>query len=164
MPKVRNFGVSFAEPADITAIKSMADLHRRELGFVLRPALADAIDRRWVLLARIRNSGEPAGFVHFRHRRDLYTKIYQICVAPPYRKQGIATELIAALKRSARKAGQVKLTLQCPEDLLANSFYRALGFQDGTVTDGRRRRLITWSLAVCDVSQPTQEAHDADGH
>ncbi len=163
MPEVRDFEVSFAEPTDIGTIKSMADLHRRELGFVLRPALADAIDRRWVLLARIRNGGQPAGFIHFRHRKDLYTKIYQICVAPPYRKQGIARELLAELKRSACKTGQVKLTLQCPEDLPANSFYRAMGFKDGTVTDGRRRRLITWSLPVCDVSQVVPEVYDADG-
>jgi GNAT superfamily N-acetyltransferase len=163
MPEVRDIAVSFAEPTDIAAIKSMADLHRRELGFVLRPALADAIDRQWVLLARIRNSAEPAGFVHFRHRRDLYTKIYQICVMPLYRKQGVGAELLAVLKSSAHKAGQVLLTLQCPEDLSANSFYRAMGFIDETVINGRRRRLIIWSLPLCNLTQFMPEAHNADG-
>ena len=160
---VEDFEVSLAEPTDIEPIKTMADLHRRELGFVLRPALADAIERKWILLARIRASGEPAGFVHFRHRRDLYTKIYQICVVPPYRRQGVATELLAALKRSARKAGQVRLTLQCPEDLPANSFYKDTGFTDGPVINGRKRRLIIWSLPISQSSQFAPEANDADG-
>jgi len=163
VPVVMDFKVSFAEPSDIEAIKAMADLHRRELGFVLRPALGDAIERKWVLLARIRTSGESVGFVHFRHRRDLYTKIYQICVVPLYRKQGVATQLLAALKHSARRAGQVILTLQCPEDLPANSFYRDTGFKDGPVLNGRKRRLIIWSLPLSDVSQVAPEANDADG-
>jgi GNAT superfamily N-acetyltransferase len=158
--------ISFAGDRDIPEIKSIADTHRRELGFVLKAAFVDSAHRKAILVARNQANGELVGFVHFRHRRDKCTKVYQICVRAPYRRAGVGKALLGALGQDSIEVGSVVLKLHCPEDLSANSFYAALGFAEEPTLDGRRRKLRTWSQSLGILKAPQaarKEARDGDG-
>ena len=136
-----------AKSADLPSVKHLADRHKRELGFVLNPALRDAIQEERVIID-VHQGQQLAGFLHFRHRRDRVTKIYQICVEGCYRRQGYGKAMISELARRALSAGQTSIVLACPEDLLANKFYEAYGFIHSGLVPGRVRSLVQWSLKI----------------
>lgn len=143
----RRITVSYATSQDVSEVKKLADENKHELGFVLRPALREAIADRRILVA-ICSNGELIGFVHFRHRRDAQTKIYDLCVAQPFRRTQIGARLIRRLAKIAKRRGQIALKLCCPEDLVANKFYSAMGFSMEGIAQGHRRRLFRWMLSL----------------
>jgi ribosomal protein S18 acetylase RimI-like enzyme len=112
------------------------------LGFVRRPALIEAIDRSEVLLAK--QNGNIIGFVEYRHRQDEQTTLYNIAIVPEYRRLGIGRKLVQVLVAEAIERKKRYISLKCPEDLIANQFYEALGFQLHEVEPGKQRRLKIW--------------------
>lgn len=135
-----------ATPADLDAIKIIADAHRHELGFVLRPALAESIGRDEVLVAE--NHQGLIGFVEYHHRRDTQTTLYHVAVIPRYRRQGIGRMLVNALCVEAESLGKRMIRLKCPADLPARSFYACLGFEMLKEEQGNGRPLLIWSLSL----------------
>ncbi len=136
-----------ATSIDLPAVKRLADDHKRELGFVLNPALREAILEKRVVVA-LGEGNRLVGFIHFRHRRDGVTKVYQICIEGECRRRGYGFALLSKLVEDALTIGQDTISLSCPEDLAANEFYKACGFtQDGHVRSPARR-LVQWKLRI----------------
>lgn len=131
---------------DVAAIKQIADLHRAQLGFITRPVIAEAVIERRVFVAV--SEGRIVAFVHFRHRRDGATKIYQICVADGYRRRSCGRFLLQRVKVEAKRLGQSLLTLKCPQELPANLFYLAIGGNCLGLVPGRKRPLLVWEFSV----------------
>src|SRR5690349_20474664 len=100
-----------AVPIDLDAVKALADANRADLGFVLRPALAEGITRGWLYVA-IRGD-VIVGFVHFRPRRDGWTTIYEICTAAAFRRQGIGSALLAEVYDTSLNQGRQGVRLKC---------------------------------------------------
>ena len=63
-----DFSVRKATQADLDAVKGLADSHKHELGFVLRPALSRSIAREELLVAE--NHASVIGFIEYHHRQD----------------------------------------------------------------------------------------------
>jgi hypothetical protein len=121
-----NGSVRSASSADLAWVKPMADRHRYELGFVLRPALADAIGRGELLVV------ERRGFCHYRTRRDGQHVIYELCS-----EDHVGHALLDAVPLPRR--------LKCPADnLYANRFYHLVGGHLASIERGKRRRLFVW--------------------
>ena len=137
-----DFTIRKAIPSDSAAIKSLADAHRNELGFVLRPALAKSIERNEVFVAE--NSKGIVGFVEYHHRRDEQTTLYHIAVQHDHRQLNIGRQLIQALLDDAGQHGKRYIQLKCPVDLEANEFYERLGFTQVEIQPGRGRSLAVW--------------------
>jgi GNAT superfamily N-acetyltransferase len=137
---------------DLDAIKSLADAHSHELGFVLRPALARSIERSELVVAA--NSTGPIAFAEYHHRRDAQTTLYHIVVAPDYRRQGIGRWLIERLADEARATGKEIIVLKCPATLPANDFYAHTGWSLAGSEPGKRRPLNLWQLPL-DASDNT---------
>jgi N-acetylglutamate synthase-like GNAT family acetyltransferase len=135
-----------AAPEDLDAIKALADGNRHELGFVRRPALAEAIDRQEVLVAH--NHKELTGFAVYRHRRDTQTTLYNVVVESAYRGQGVGRTLMDALRDEARLASKQVIRLKCPADLAANCFYKSVGYQLVGKEIGKCRPLMIWELPI----------------
>lgn len=135
-----------ASPADLDAIKTIADAHRYELGFVLRPALAESIHRGEVLVAEDHQG--LIGFVEYHHRRDAQTTLYHIAVIPQCRRQGVGRALVEALRIEAITLGKQTIFLKCPADLSARGFYARLGFKIVGEEQGSSRPLLTWTLSL----------------
>ena len=135
-----------ATQEDLDAIKALADTHRYELGFVRRPALAEAVDRREVLVAY--DCQDLVGFAEYRHRQDAQTTMYHIVVKQEYRGQGIGRALMEALRDEAQFEGKQVVRLKCPADLAANCFYKSVGYRLVGEETGKRRSLIIWELPI----------------
>jgi len=139
-----------AEIQDLTAIKQLADENTIALGFVLRPALVAGIERGWLLVAERSNNEDVVGFVHYRHRRDSQTTLYEICVQQHHRRQGIGIALISALSAEASAFGKTHVRLKAPADIAANDFYQAVGFALAGMEPGRKRNLNIWNYVLPD--------------
>lgn len=117
---------------DIDHIKQVASRYKKELGFILRPALVEAVKRSELLY-------HPSGaFCHYHKRRDGITTIYEICVPDEARGQGLGRRMVEILTRPVR--------LKCPLDNQSNEFYRHIGFELIGTEPGKKRQLNIWRL------------------
>ena len=133
-----------ATSQDIDAIKRIADANRDTLGFVLRPALQENIEKSWGLVAEC--DGQIVGFVNYRHRKDSQTTIYEICVSQEYRGQGIGFQLVDALCTEDVNLNKTSIQLKAMGGIRANNFYERYGFQLVSTETGKRQRLNVWRL------------------
>ena len=131
---------------DLEAIKQIADANKDAIGFVLRPALAQNIERGWVLVAE--REGVVIGFANYRHRLDEQTTLYEICVAEEHRGNGVGKALLVALIEEGRHLGKGRLQLKCPADSEANAFYANMAFEQLGRERGRNKELILWERAL----------------
>lgn len=140
------FKISLAEKRDVFDIKKIIDGHRVDLGFIPKTAFSEAVEKGWLLVAKI--DDVVVGFVRFRHRHDKTTTLYEIAVANHVKRRGIGRMLIYKLIEHARQYNQLEIKLKCPANLPANHFYHALGFQLVRVDKGKRRDLNVWRLEL----------------
>ncbi len=141
-----HFSIRRATDSDLDAIKELADAHKRELGFVIRPALARSIEREELLIAE--NHAGVIGFVEYHHRQDEQTTLYHIAVAPDYRCMGVGKALIGKLCEEAVASDKQVILLKCPIDLPAHGFYDEMGFEIMGSEAGKERSLIIWGLPL----------------
>jgi N-acetylglutamate synthase-like GNAT family acetyltransferase len=141
-----NFLIRKAVIEDLDTIKHLADLHKEELGFVLRPALEKAIIDQELFIAEA--EGMVVGFVHYHHRRDQQTTLYHIVVSEDSRRAGVGQALVNALSEESNEMGKTFILLKCPQNLLANHFYEGVGFSLKRVENGKHRPLNVWVLTV----------------
>lgn len=132
---------------DLEAIKVLADTHRAELGFVLRPALATDIERGWILVAELPEQG-VIGFVHYRNRLDSQTTLYEICVRADCRRCGVGSALVKRLSEEASALGKTHIRLKAPIELPANCFYQTTGFILTDTEPGKHRLLNVWTYPL----------------
>lgn len=163
---------------DIDGVKRLADVHRHELGFVVRASLVDACQRGGLFVASLiprgalqsdklfdHTSPRIVGFVQAHFRRDGQATLHTITVDAAYRHQGIGRILICVLTEAARIRQMRCILLRCPIDLEANAFYASLGFHRERIEPGKRRELAVWMRRVCpdesDGRVPLQSNLDA---
>jgi ribosomal protein S18 acetylase RimI-like enzyme len=142
MTRSNQFTIRKAEQKDLDSIKAIADANKDAIGFVLRPALAEAIGQGWVLVAE--GNGQLIGFANYRHRQDQQTTLYEICVAEDYRGNGVGRALLDTLVKESHRLGKTIIRLKCPADSRANDFYDSLAFVRVGFEQGKRRKLILW--------------------
>lgn len=125
--------VRLAKQNDIDQIKKVAAQYTHELGFILRPALEEAVKRGELLY-----DPHTGSFCHYHTRRDDVTVIYEICVPEAARGRGIGRQMVDMLP--------TPIQLKCPVDNPSNEFYKKLGFLLFSVEPGKRRELNLWRL------------------
>lgn len=136
--------IRHATPDDIATCQQITRLPgvREYLPFVMRAQLADAIDRRSLLVAE-GAAGGVVGFVHYRTRRDGWSVVYDLAVSPSAQGRGIGRALLYAVPAPVR--------LKCTADNPANRFYANAGMSlvaSETARSGRalnvyERRVLT---------------------
>ena len=111
----------------VPQVRSLADEHRREFGFLPGNAYGDAASREnlWVAVDEV--SREFRGYLYFggRHPR---MKVFQICVPPEHRSSGIARTIISEFIRYSQRLGYLTITARVLSTLKANRFWQAQGF------------------------------------
>ena len=143
-----------ATERNIGEIKIIADANRDTIGFILRPALLEAMERKELIVVKALNN-KVMGFINYHHRQDRQTTIYEICVKTSYRHRGIGRRLIRTVVNEAYSLGKDRIVLKCPEGLPANRFYSRLGFCHVSTENGKKRRLNVWEFRV-EYENPTQ--------
>lgn len=131
---------------DLYAIKLLADAHRKELGFLRRQTLIESIRRGEVIV--VQDGHALLGFVHYYHRRDSQTTLYNVVVQAGHRLQGFGKALVDALIVEARSLHKEEIVLKCPTELTANKFYLRLGFEHKCDERGKLRPLTVWRLSL----------------
>lgn len=123
-----------AVEGDIPAIKRIANAYKRELGYVMLPALRESMARGGLHVAV--DGERVVGFVNWRKRRDGVTVIYEIATARDSARQGVGRALLATASGTVR--------LKCTTDNDANEFYARMGFAHVGTEEGRKRALNVW--------------------
>jgi len=148
MTSGNKFSIRQARNSDLNDIKAIFDKNKTELGFVTRPALQLSIQRAEIYIALETVTKTVVGVVHYRHRKDKQTTLYSIVVEQNFRGHGIGKRLVRTLTQQAHRKGQTFILLRCPNNLIANNFYRDYGFQHSAVETGKKRPLNVWTLSI----------------
>ena len=123
--EVKNFKIRYAKSKDIDAIKAIADSNPKSIGFVLRPALEEAVENKKLIVA-VDENGTVLGFCNYNIRKkDDVLVIY-------------AERMIEKLPKP--------IMLKCPVDNESNKFYKRVGFELIRVDEGKKRKLNVWEL------------------
>lgn len=114
--------------------------HRDELGFV------NTAQCREKDLVTVTRDGEVVGALLGNHCiRKPQSTVYEVAVGDSYRRQGIASNLVADF---ADESPHDKLVAKCPVDLPANEFYASTGWDRIDREEGKNRALNVWRLWI----------------
>jgi GNAT superfamily N-acetyltransferase len=153
--------VEVARMEHLHAAKTLADKHKRELGFINQAILRKAIEANSMLVAplladatkleqaAVETESTLAGFVHFYVRCDSVVTLYSIVVSESYRHVGVGRRLFEELVNVAHARGKTEIRLKCPAELAANTFYERLGLRVTCVETGKHRPLNVWTYTLC---------------
>lgn len=143
------------DPFRITSyVRDLMEKNYEAVGFIPTPRLEQYVERGQILLQT--ENDEPCGYLAFGNGWPVL-KVYQCCIQYDARRLDHATSLVARLIEVARLRGCTAISLWCADDLDANSFWRASGFQFGGQRDGgarRGRKHNRWVLWVAMADQP----------
>lgn len=119
---------------DVPYIRSLQDANRAALGFLSPVALTEYVEHQHVELAY--ENGDPAAYLLFgthgsttRSPRVDNVRIVQACVQYDARRVMHASSLVTALIRRSTAAGLETISCWCADDLEANDFWSAAGFE-----------------------------------
>jgi GNAT superfamily N-acetyltransferase len=126
--------IRWASEDDLPAIKRIANQYKNELGYVMWPALREAITLRELYAAEYQH--RIVGFCHFHKRRDGWFTIYEVAVDKARRGEHIGRALVESVPLPRR--------LKCTVDNRANDFYEHIGGECVKLGQGRKRMLYTW--------------------
>lgn len=131
----------------LKSVQDLGDHCRNTVGFLPREAFFDYAKQNGILA--LTQNGTLLGYVMFRFgRNDII--VVQLCVAPEYRKMGIAKQIIQKLSGDYFHSNISGITLNCRRDYHLESVWQGLGFcpvneKLGRATN-RKTRLTTWFL------------------
>lgn len=124
--------IRLASENDLADIKRIANQNREFIGFVMKVALMEAIQKK-SLFVFASDSG-VVGFVHYHPRKDGWHTIHEIAVSKKIQAQGVGQKLFDSVPLPIR--------LKTTEDnLKALSFYAKNGMKVVRIEDGKKRKL-----------------------
>ncbi len=139
--------VSKLSTADLDAVDDLMKRNSGTVGFLPLEALTDHLAKGFVI-GVFSESNHLIAYLLYWANQDRF-RIVQLCVAEPFRGQGLARELLDALKVSATT--QKVITLSCRNDFPAHSMWSRLGFVPIDERPGRSKEglpLTRWRLIL----------------
>ena len=144
--------ISKLTSADLNSIDELMKHYSKTLGFLPRQALLDYFKKGGVLGAKT-GAGQLLGYLLYGDYPDYY-RIAQLCVSEDFRNQGIAKQLVDALK--ATVTNQKIIRLSCRHDFPAHGMWPELGFVPLDEKPGRSAAghlLTQWYLTLAPEDQ-----------
>lgn len=141
--------IRYATLADIPAITAIARQYPKELPFISRVQLTEAISKPSLPTSNLsllicESDGIVRGFVRFRACRDGWQTIYDLAVDKATSRVGIGRALLYAVPCPVR--------LKCTADNeTANRFYKNAGMAFAGVETGKKRNLNKWERGVLSI-------------
>lgn len=125
----------------LTQIQDFADANRTAFGFLPKSAFYEQACRGRLWLAINDASKQLMGYVLFGGKYPVL-KVFQLFVAPTYRKQGVGEMLLASVEKYGEKRSYSTITARVASDLKANLFWDRVGLniirqEPGGCTAGR---------------------------
>ena len=147
-----------ATPDDLAFVDQLRRRDSRALGFLSRSALAEKIRLGLVRVAVV--GRRPAGFLLHGSMRRPEVRVFQLAVHPAFRGRGVARRLVGELAARSASAGARGLSLRCREELAANTFWHAAGFELHDLEPARRGALFVWVRRL--PARPAESAGPAE--
>ena len=144
--------ISLLTVADLEAVDYLMKRNGNTLGFLPGAALEEYLANQGVLGARTVD-GQLVGYLMYAGNRDRF-RIAQLCVVESWRGQGIAKDLLSALKAIA--STQKRITLRCRNDFPAHRLWPKLDFVPISESPGRSKEghpLTLWRLQLARLDQ-----------
>lgn len=134
--------VRIGTTGDVPFVDALMKKHSKQLAFLTRETLEGKVSLGHVLIAQT-SDGRKAGYLIGNDRyksRDELGVIYQVCVAPEFRRMLVGAHLIKA--RFESSAYGCKLyCCWCAQDLTgSNEFYESMGFRALAFRAGSAKR------------------------
>ena len=139
------------KPTDLDAVDKLMKRNSRTLGFLPRAALRHYLETGGV--GAKTDDGQLIGYLLYAAYPDRF-RVAQLCVAANFRGQGIAKQLVEALKNSATTQKVIKL--HCRRDFPAHNIWPELRFVPLDERPGRSKdgQLLTlWCLTLASDDQ-----------
>lgn len=139
--------------AQLPYVRDLMAKNYEAVGFLPLPRLEEYAQRGQILLQT--ENDTPCGYLAFGNGWPTL-KVYQCCIQYDARRLDHASDLVNRLVAIARQRGCTAISLWCADDLEANSFWRASGFQFGgqrDVGNRRGRKHNAWWLRVPNALQ-----------
>ena len=144
--------ISKLSTTDLDAVDELMKRNSGTVGFLPLAALVDYLEKGWVLGA-VAENGSLIAYLLYAANRDRF-RITQLCVAEDFRGQGMARQLLNALKDFATT--QKVIRLSCRNDFPAHSLWQKLDFVSVDEKPGRSKEgypLTLWRLAFATDNQ-----------
>ena len=135
-----------ATPADLAFLDRLRRQDSKALGFLSRSALAEKVRLGLVRVATV--GGRAAGFLLHGSMRRPEVRVFQLAVDPAHRGRGVGRRLVGELVARSAAAGARGLSLRCRQELSANAFWHAAGFELHALEPARRGALFVWVRRV----------------
>jgi ribosomal protein S18 acetylase RimI-like enzyme len=130
--RLATVALRYAHEGDLLAIKRIANQYKSELGYVMYPALREALKRLELYVAFV--GSEIVGFVHWHLRKDGVRTIYEIATHRDWQGKGVGKMLLNSVPAPVR----LKCTI---DNVHANVFYKSQGFILKEIEPGRKTRV-----------------------
>lgn len=137
--------IRLATEHDLNDIKRIANQNREFIGFVMKVALMEAIQKKSLLV--FENLSGVVGFVHYHPRKDGWHTIHELAVSKQCQSKGIGQQLFDFVPLPIR--------LKTTEDnIKALKFYAKNGMDIVRVENGKKRKLtvLEKSNQLCEVN------------
>ena len=161
--------IRYAELSDLTFIDYLQKKNAEDLSFYPKQVFEREIDKERILLALVNN--QHAGYLyHGSVALQKPIKIHQACIEYDLRGNWYGAGLVGALEDMGKFAQVHGISLRCGSDIAANLFWKLMGFECVSITEGgirRMRDINTWfktlnaDLFSFNVIEPSAKKKDA---
>jgi N-acetylglutamate synthase-like GNAT family acetyltransferase len=127
--------IRLATENDLARIKQICNQNREFIGFVMKVALKESIEKKSLLVYE--KDDQVVGFAHFHKRLDGWNTLHELVVDKNYQGQGIGKELYVCIPLPMR----LKTTV---DNMYAQKFYELNGMQKVRTEQGKKRELIVF--------------------
>lgn len=124
--------IRLATEHDLTDIKRIANQNREFIGFVMKVALMESIQKKSLLV--FEDLSGVVGFVHYHPRKDGWHTVHELAVSKNLHSKGVGQQLFDSVPLPIR--------LKTTEDnLKALRFYAKNGMTIVGIENGKKRKL-----------------------
>jgi GNAT superfamily N-acetyltransferase len=139
----------------LEAVRAAADGNREALGFLPEGAYREAAEQEKLLVAVAVREGAKTYAGHLLFGGVFpHARIFQVYVAPEFRRQGIGRRLVETVLRQAEMRQYLSVSAKVADDLEANTFWETLQFELVRTKTGGRTTGRSINVRVRELETP----------
>lgn len=154
----KSITVRLATAADLRAVLSLHKLEREALGHLPSPAIQQRLQAHDISVA-VDGLTVVGYLLTYSPRRPGKTQdhVHHVCVAPDWRRRGVATQLLQAAVVKARQKDRAWILAWCRASLPANLFWLACNAIPTHIRPGGDKRgvpIVLWQIPIAPPVRP----------
>jgi hypothetical protein len=134
-----NFAIVKVHPQLIQYVDGLQRKNADALSFYPKQVFERESERGRIFLGLL--AGEPCGYIYVGAGANRDLKCHQVCIEYDARRRLYGAALVVAMEDWANEISCSRITLRCGFDLMANEFWKTLGYSCTAISDGGIRRM-----------------------